>query len=265
MTRYDEIGTTYSVGRRTDPRWMAAIDEALGDAETVVNVGAGTGSYEPADRRVVAVEPSWVMLAQRPVGAAPAVQARAESLPLPDRSFDAALAVLTVHHWDFWDAGVHELQRVAERQVPLVYDSRAVEDFWFVRDYLPGLTAFEQDRSPAFDLLLRALGQPPSRPLPVPRDMSDGVLAAYWARPAGYLDPEVRACMSALVQLPPAVVASAIEALRADLEDGTWSRRNHDLDRLDALDVGYRLLVSTDPSTGHGARNRSSAARGSIR
>lgn len=226
---------------------MDAIDAALGDAETVVNVGAGTGSYEPSGRRVVAVEPSSVMLSQRPSDAAPAVQGRAESLPLPDRSFDAALAVLTVHHWASWEAGLRELRRVAERQVLLVFDPRALDDFWLVRDYLSDLTAFERQRAPAFDRLLGALGRPSVEPLPVPRDMQDGVLAAYWARPAAYLDSEVRGCASALVQMPPAVVESAIENLRADLEDGTWSRRNDDLEHLERLDVGYRLLVNSAP------------------
>ena len=245
MNSYDEIGTTYTVGRRTDPRWMDAIDEALGDAETIVNVGAGTGSYEPSGRRVVAVEPSSVMLSQRPPGAAPVVQARAESLPVGDRSFDVALAVLTVHHWGSWEAGLQEMCRVAERQVLLAFDPRVLEDFWLVRDYLPGLTDFERERAPAFDRLIRVLGRPSIQPLPVPRDMQDGVLAAYWARPAAYLDPSVRACASALVQMPQTVVEPAIDALGADLKDGTWSRRNDDLDRLETLDVGYRLLVNS--------------------
>lgn len=246
MTTYDEIGTTYAVGRRTDPRWMDAIDAALGDAATVVNVGAGTGSYEPAARRVVAVEPSSVMLSQRPPGATTVVRARAEALPFADNSFDAAMAVLTVHHWDSWRTGISEMQRVAERQVLLVFDQQALDLFWLVRDYLPGLVAFERARAPAFDELVEHLGRPRVLPLPVPRDMADGVLAAYWARPTAYLDPEVRACASALVQMPQDVVQSAVDALRADLEDGTWARRNVQLPSLETLDVGYRLLISPE-------------------
>lgn len=136
-TPYDQIGDGYALHRRADPRWASAINSALGDARTVVNVGAGTGSYEPEHLDVTAVEPSQVMIAQRPQASAPAIKATAERLPFPDGAFDAALAVLTVHHWDDWRAGIAELLRVARRQVLLVFDPAVTKQFWLIADYLP--------------------------------------------------------------------------------------------------------------------------------
>jgi SAM-dependent methyltransferase len=239
---YDQIGRTYGSTRRPDPRVEAAIRAALGDAASVVNVGAGTGSYEPP-QTVLAVEPSAAMIAQRPDGAAPAMQAAAERIPLPDGACDAALAVLTIHHWADPARGVAEMRRVARRVVILTWDPDYAEAFWLVRDYLPESTALDRGRMPAIAEVCEWLGAAEVSPVGVPHDCVDGFFAAFWRRPEAYLDPRVRAGMSNLSRLG-APVDRAVAALRADLESGAWHERNRDLLGLDELDLGYRLVVS---------------------
>jgi SAM-dependent methyltransferase len=243
-TTYDRIGHGYAVGRRTDPRWMAAIEDALGDARNVVNVGAGTGSYESPHRQVIAVEPAATMIAQRPPGTAPVVQGVAEHLPFADGALDAATAVLTVHHWRDLESGLAELRRVAGRQVVLTFDPDQLDRLWLVRDYLPQIATVDAQRLPTTDRIVAALGDAEVWGLPVPRDMVDGMLAAFWARPETYLDPQVRASMSIFALMDQAVVDDAMARLRADLDDGTWARRNAELADLEALDAGYQLLVA---------------------
>ncbi|MGZ3148025.1 class I SAM-dependent methyltransferase [Lentzea chajnantorensis] len=242
---YDDIGAGYSLGRRTDPRWEAAVLTALGDARTVVDVGAGTGSYEPAGRTVLALEPSLEMIRQRPHGAAPAVRAVAESLPLHDNAADAALAVLTVHHWTDWRAGLAELRRVAPRQVVLAYEPRRHVEFWFVREYVPEIAALELTRPSAADVA-EELGADSVTPLPVPWDFTDGVFPAHWRRPAAYLDPRVRRACSALAQTDPAAVDRGVRRLREDLASGRWQEDHRDLLALDEWDAGFRLVVAHD-------------------
>lgn len=239
---YDRIGAGYATTRRPDPRLEAALWGALGDARTVANVGAGAGSYEPPST-VVAVDPSATMLAQRPAAAAPAVQAVGEALPLRDHAVDAALAVLTLHHWSDWRAGVAELRRVARRVVVLAWDQRATEDFWLF-DWFPELRAFDADRAVPVDALVDALGGATVTTWEVPHDCRDGFLAAYWRRPEAYLDPAVRAGMSLFRQTDPAVVAGGLERLRADLDDGTWDARHGHLRDRDTLDCGYRIVAT---------------------
>jgi SAM-dependent methyltransferase len=224
---------------------MDALEDALGGAHTVVNVGAGTGSYESQHRQVIAVEPSTTMIAQRPPDAAPIVQGVAELLPFADAAFDAATAVLTIHHWRDFEAGLAEMRRVADRQFVLTFDPQALNWLWLVRDYLPQIATVDAQRLPGIDCVVAALGDVEVRPLPVPRDMVDGMLAAYWARPEAYLDPQVRAGMSILALMDPTIVEAAMARLRSDLNDGTWSRRNVDLFDLDTFDAGYRLLVAS--------------------
>ena len=197
MQRYDRIGSGYREHRRPDPRIAAQVHAALGEAVTIVNVGAGAGSYEPADRRVVAVEPSDVMLAQRTRDAAPAVRAVAEALPFADRSFDAALAILTVHHWSDPRRGLAELRRVAGRIVILTTLAERINQLWVTAEYFPGSArARRPDTQP--DTIAAALGgRTRVVPLLVPRDCTDGFGEAYWARPEAYLDPDIRASMSA--------------------------------------------------------------------
>jgi hypothetical protein len=241
VDRYDVIGRGYRRHRRPDRRIATAIDAALGEARTVLNVGAGAGSYEPADRRVVAAEPSWEMIRQRPLGSAPAVRGVAESLPFRDGVFDAALAILTVHHWSNLDAGLAELRRVSRRQVVLTWDHAEFARFWLVAEYLPEIA--EHERSlPSLATVRRGLGAE-VHPVPVPADCVDGFLGAYWRRPAAYLDAQVRASMSGIALLDQQVVRSAMIRLRSDLDSGRWYQRHAALLDADTLDLGYRLLV----------------------
>ncbi len=245
---YDTIGRGYLAHRRPDPRWAAVIADHLSasvDAEgLVVNVGAGTGSYEPTHCAVLAVEPSGVMVAQRPAGAAPVVRASASALPLRSGSAVAVLAILTVHHWDDPVAGLAELCRIAPQRFVLAIDFDAHADFWLLEEYLPDVGDHTRRCGPAADEIAVAIGATASVPLLVPRDMQDGVLGAYWCRPEAYLDPGVRANCSGLALADPAVVARGIDRLNADLANGAWYERHADFDHSDAVDLGYRLLVA---------------------
>ena len=220
------------------------INEQLGDGRVVVNVGAGTGNYEPVDRAVVAVEPSSVMVGQRPAGAAPAVRASGSALPLPSGCADVAMAILTVHHWDDWAAGLAELCRVAPRRIVLAIDFEAHSRFWFLEDYVPEVGESTRRLEPGSDAVAEAIDADVSIPLFVPRDMEDGVLGAYWCRPEAYLDPAVRANCSGLALADPAIVARGVAALEADLSSGAWHRRHADLAELPEIDLGYRLVVA---------------------
>ncbi|MEV0718915.1 methyltransferase domain-containing protein [Asanoa sp. NPDC050611] len=243
MAIYDHIGTTYSATRRPDHRIAAHVHEALGDARSVVNVGAGTGSYEPPWTRL-AVEPSAVMIRQRPVGAAPVVRARAEALPVADDAVDAAMALLTVHHWENLERGIAELRRIARRVVVFTWDQRVTREFWLLSEYLPEATAFEDRRAVPIDRLAALLGNPRITVVPLPHDCVDGVGAAYWRRPDAYLDPTIRAGMSMLAQHDAETLRPGLDRLAADLASGRWHDRHRDLLDLDQLDVGYRLLVA---------------------
>lgn len=240
---YDTIGSGYARSRRPDPRIASMIADALGDAHRVVNVGAGTGSYEPFERHVVAVEPSQTMIGQRPGGAAPAVRALAEQFPFPDASFDAALAILTVHHWSDRGKGLRELRRVARGKV-VVCTWEPSSSFWLVSDYFPRIAELDRSRFPSLDELADALGDVTVRPVPVPHDCTDGFLGAYWRRPEAYLDPFVRRSMSCFPLLSERVVQEGIGRLREDLRTGAWHARHANLLRLDELDLGYRLVVA---------------------
>lgn len=241
MARYDIIGRAYARHRRPDPRIARAVAAALGGAESVVNVGAGAGSYEPADRVVVAVEPSSVMIAQRAAGAAPVVRGSAESLPFSDGAFDAALAILTVHHWADWRAGLAEMRRVARERVVILTWDPAHAGFWLVRDYFPEILEIDGRMFPPLAELEAALGRVEVSAVPVPHDCADGFLGAYWRRPAAYLDEGVRAAISTFARVGD--VSARVERLRADLESGRWAARNAELLGLEELDLGYRLVV----------------------
>lgn len=242
---YERIGTGYGPVRRAEPRIAAALADALGDARRVLNVGAGAGSYEPADRRVVAVEPAAVMLAQRPAGAAPAVRAIAECLPCRDGAVDAVLAVLTVHHWGDQGAGLRECLRVArDRVVLLTWDPAFRDALWLVRDYLPAIRTLDAGRFATLGELAAILGAVDVRPLPIPHDCADGFMGAYWRRPAAYLDPSVRAGISTLRQIAPADAARGLDALAVDLASGAWHARYADLCARDSLDLGYRIVIA---------------------
>ena len=246
---YDRIGRGYSGFRQTDPRIAAAIETALGEARTVLNVGAGAGSYEPPSREVVAVEPSAEMIAQRPPGAARAVQASAESLPFDDGSFDAAMAVFSDHHWRDRTAGLREMQQVArDRVVILNADPGLAGSFWLTRDYLP---AFADLIPPPYrragywlEELGDLLGPVEAIAVPVPHDCRDGFYQSYWRRPRAYLEPRVRETISVFHRVAETDVAAAMGELRRDLDDGSWEERYAELLDAPELDIGLRLVIA---------------------
>ncbi len=240
---YDVLGRSYAHTRATDPRIAAAIWGALGDARTIVNVGAGTGNYEPPDREVTAVEPSAVMIAQRPPGAAPAIQAGAEELPFEDDSFDAAMAVLTLHHWSDWRAGIEEMRRVARRIVVFSWDPSFAARLWISAEYFPQL-AVDIGDIPSLADQVGAVRATRVAAVPIPADCRDGFYGAHWHRPEAYLDPVVRAGISVLAKRDPGELDAGLAQLADDLRTGAWAERHADLLALDELDLGYRLLVS---------------------
>lgn len=241
---YEQIGAAYVAARRTDPRIAQAILAAIGDARSVINVGAGTGSYEPTDRELVAVEPSVEMIRCRPVGAAPVVRATAEALPFRNRSFDAALAVLTLHHWADWRAGVSELRRVARRAIVLTSDTDVFARYWLNNEYFPEIVELDRGRFPTIGQLAEALQGTRVQAVRVPRDCTDGFAGAHWARPETYLDASARLAMSVFAALPDQVVSKGIARLRADLENGAWDQRHGALRRAEDCDVGLRLVIA---------------------
>lgn len=241
---YQSIGNSYSAARRPDPRIQRLIVAALGDAQSVVNVGAGTGNYEPVDRRVVAVEPSLAMICQRRPGAAPAVRAVAEALPFGDQTFEAALAILTLHHWADLSGGLLELRRVASRQVILLFEPWVSWQFWMVEYFPECLSLPSEKRAPNIEDLRARLDVQTVVPVPVPADCIDGFAGAYWRRPESYLDPSVRAGISSLAQLSPEVAERCVRRLWQDLESGEWDARYGYLRELTELDLGYRLLIA---------------------
>jgi SAM-dependent methyltransferase len=247
VTRYDTIGAGYSATRREDPGLRRLIHDALGDARSVVDVGAGAGSYEPRDRYVLAVEPSDVMAAQRPADLPPAIRAGAEALPLRDDAVDAAMAIVTLHHWDEGrEAGVRELRRVARGPVViLTFDPRVSGEMWLMADYLPEVAALDHRIFPTPERLAAWLGGTVDvRPVPIRRDVEDWMLGSFWAHPERVLDPVARAATSGFARMDEAVVGRAVAALEQDLRSGAWDSRHGRLRALEALDVGLRLLVA---------------------
>jgi SAM-dependent methyltransferase len=242
---YDAIGASYTATRRTEPRIAARIWAALGDARTVLNVGAGTGSYEPPDRDVTAVEPSALMRTQRPANRTPCVAAVAENLPFEDQSFDAAMAISTLHHWQDPIAGLREMRRVAGRVVVFTFDSSDpgwVRRFWLTRDYLPEFADFFVGR-PSLSEVASAIGAR-IEPVLIPWDCADGFFEAYWRRPEAYLDDRVRRGVSVWTRVGPDAEQRAVRSLRDDLASGRWAERNRDLVALDAAELGLRLLIT---------------------
>jgi SAM-dependent methyltransferase len=240
---YDRIGLDYGRVRRADRRLEAAIWAALGDAKSVLNIGAGAGSYEPSDRHVIAVEPSPVMIAQRPATAAPAIQGVAESIPLADKSVDATMGVFTMQHWDDVDRGLAEVLRVTrERIVFLTLDLDVTAEMWLCRDYLPQIVEHDRTTFPSIAHLEAVLPDLQVDAVPVPADCTDGFCVALWSRPEAHLDPGVRRASSIWHLLPPSTVDSGLARLREDLESGEWDRRYGQLRAQPALDIGLRLV-----------------------
>jgi hypothetical protein len=242
---YDRIGVGYAEHRRDDPRIAARIEAALGEARTIVNVGAGAGSYEPRDRAVTAVEPSAEMISQRPAGSAPVVQASAESLPFGDDSFDAAMGVLTAHHWADLSAGLNEMQRVARLRIAMVaFDPEALEELWITADYFPAMLELKRPSGAGSRELAALLPSTTTSPLPVPRDCADHFFAALWARPELLFDDEIVRPMWVWQGISEEARQAGRKRLAADLESGAWERRYGHLRRAQELDVGLRLVVS---------------------
>lgn len=239
---YDHLGIDYANLRKSDPRIAACIAAALGDARKVINVGAGTGSYEPANLDVTALEPSQEMISQRAQDAAPAVQGCAEAIPFEDNSFDAAMAVLTVHHWSDQAKGLRELRRVARGQVVILTYDRDFRGIWLT-DYFPALLTLDDKRMPPLDFYAQWLGDVRVEPVPIPHDCTDGFLYAFWRRPAAYLDPRIRKGMSPFHLIGD--LSEGLDRLENDLADGEWDRRYGHLLDYDAYDVGYRLVTKS--------------------
>ncbi|HEV3071820.1 MAG TPA: methyltransferase domain-containing protein [Solirubrobacteraceae bacterium] len=243
---YDRIAPGYSGERRADPRIGARIHAALGDARTVVNVGAGVGSYEPEGRHVLAVEPSAGMRAQRPTHLAPAIAASAEALPLDDASVDAAMAIITIHHWTDTAAGLRELRRVTKGPVVvLTFDIDVIAQFWMVTDYAPEILEDDRKRFPTVAAVSELLGGTRVESIPIPSDCTDGFLAAHYARPESYLDPALRSAQSVWPRLPAGVEERTVAALGDDLGAGAWDERHGHLRSQPEYDGGLRLVIST--------------------
>jgi len=233
--------------RQPDPRIASAIGAALGDARSVLNVGAGTGSYEPKGRAVTAVEPSAGMIAARPSTAAPVVRATAESLPFPDRSFDAAMAILTVHHWQDRGAGLREMARVARRRIVLTWDPDYAEAFWLSADYLPAFAEHNRKIFSPISAVAAALGNARVETVPIAADCTDGFLCAYWRRPEAFLDPAIREGISTFHEVPWGSLQAGLKRLEDDLASGAFWARHAELRSLPSVDLGYRLVVSEEP------------------
>jgi len=243
MAAYDRIGVGYAAVRRPDARIAARLLAALEGCGSLVNVGAGAGSYEPAGRTRLAVDPSRAMIAQRPRGAAPCALGVAEALPLADGAVDAAMATLTMHHWNDWRRGLSEMRRVSRRRVVLLTWDPAFADALWLGDYLPELASAASSNFGNPAELGAALPGASVETIPIPHDCSDGFLGAYWRQPSAYLDARIRAGISVFAYLPEAYLAGALQRLAEDLASGAWEARYGALRDLDALDLGYRLIV----------------------
>lgn len=236
---YDRIGLNYTNLRRPDERIARQIEHALGAANTVLNVGAGAGSYEPVGRKLTAVEPSGEMIEQRKSTGATIVQCSAESLPFDDNSFDASMAVLTIHHWSDQTRGVAEMRRVTKGPIVFLTYDAAFGGFWLA-DYFPALVTLDEEQMPAMTQYSEWLGDVDIEPVPIPHDCTDGFLAAYWRRPSAYLDENVRSAMSSFWALGD--VSEGLAKLESDLGNGKWEHRYGHLLERNELDCGYRLV-----------------------
>jgi SAM-dependent methyltransferase len=245
MAVYDEIGRTYARTRQADRRIAAQIAGALGDAGSVLNVGAGSGNYEPTDRRVIALEPSMTMIRQRPVGTAPVVQGVAGDLPFLDGSFDAAMGTLTLHHWPDLGAGLAEVRRVSRRQVFMIFEDLMRDGYWLIDDYFPSVWELDSERqAPTVAMVAEHLDVQRVEVVMIPGDCADGFGCAYWNRPEAHLDPFVLAGMSWSSQLSPELLAEGVKHLRDDLETGRWDERYGHLRSMTEADYGYKLVIA---------------------
>lgn len=241
---YGRIGPGYAKIRQPDPRIAAQFHEPFGLARTVLNVGAGAGSYEPTDRQVTAVEPSESMRAQRPAHLSRAIDATADHLPFDDDSFDAAMASVTIHQWPDLEAGLGEMRRVTTGPVVILTFDPVPPQHWWIMDYVPELLEIEGTRMPAIDRVAAAIGPVSEvREILVPNDCTDGFGQAFYGRPERMLDPEVRRAMSAWSFVADETVDRFVDSLSADLESGAWDAKYGAFRELEVFDVGLRLVV----------------------
>lgn len=238
---YDSIGLNYSDLRKPDFRIEKLILNSLGIAETVLNVGAGTGSYEPNDRSVTAIEPSIEMIQQRNPSEATIIQGSAENLPFDDNSFDASMAVLTVHHWTDKEKGLREMHRVTRGPIVILTFDPLHQNYWLA-DYFPELVKLDESQMPLMTDYEKWIGPVKTIPVLIPHDCADGFQCAYWRRPAAYLDPRVRAAMSSFQAIDN--VTAGLEKLEDDLNTGAWENKYSELLDLDEYDFGYRLITT---------------------
>lgn len=247
---YDQFGNQYSTFRRTDPIIAKLIHAELGDSKTVLNVGAGTGSYEPEDRNVIAVEPSAIMRSQRPAHLVPPIACSAEALPFDNNSFDAAMSFLSLHHWSDPEKGLREIRRVTKGPVLIVtFDPDDIPKFWLY-DYLPEIIELDKQRFPSINFITHSLGGKCTiKPIPVPHDCIDGIQEAFYARPEAFLNPEIRKSQSAWHLLPAGVEERAIKALEQDLNSGDWDRRYGEYRSMLQFTCALRLIISHRPNS----------------
>ncbi len=223
---YDTHDQGYAQQRRTDPRIAALIHKALGSSRTILNIGAGAGSYEPQDRYVLALEPSAAMRAQRPPHLSPAIHGIAENLPFDDQSIDASMAMITIHQWQSAEKGLAEMRRVTRGPIlVLTFDGDALDRFWLA-DYAPELITAERRRYPAIDFIQTHLGgKTQVQTIPIPIDCIDGFTEAYYARPEKFIDPTVRKSQSAWGFVDPQAQSRFVQTLAHDLNSGAWDKR----------------------------------------
>jgi ubiquinone/menaquinone biosynthesis C-methylase UbiE len=239
--RYDKIGVGYSDQRQPDQRIFRYLHEALGNAESILNVGAGTGSYEPTHVPTAAVEPSYKMIQQRR-NRINVVQGVAEALPFRDASFDSSLAVLTIHHWSDLDQGLQECARSSKRAVTILTWDPDSPGFWLTQDYFPELLEVDRSIFPRMEELRSCLGSLTVTTVPIPADCVDGFLGAYWRRPEAYLQEQVRSGMSSFTRIQS--FHDRLEQLRSDLESGAWHRAHGNLLAQEHIDLGYKLVTA---------------------
>lgn len=239
--RYDNVGVGYSTQRQPDQRIFEFIQAVLGSAESILNVGAGTGSYEPIHVPTVAVKPSYEMIQPR-LNKNNVVQGSAEALPFKDAAFDATLAVLTVHHWTNLNQGLQECARSSRRTVTIVTWDPDLPGFWLTQDYFPEILEFDRSIFPSMEELRKHLGPITVQDIPIPANCVDEFLGAYWQRPAAYLQEQVRSGMSSFSRIPTSV--ERLEMLKRDLESGAWYQAHGQLLTQESLNLGYRLVTA---------------------
>lgn len=239
--RYDKIGVGYSNQRKPDPRIARHIKEALGAASSVLNVGAGSGSYEPNHVPTIAVEPSFQMIQQRR-NQNNVVQASAEALPFKDAVVDCVLAVLTVHHWSDLTQGLSECARTSKREVAILTWDPETPGFWLTQEYFPEILELDRSIFPSMDELQQHFGSIRVAPVEIPANCVDGFLGAYWRRPEAYLNDEVRSGMSSFSRI--ANLPDRLEQLRKDLDSKAWHRAHGRLQTKENCDLGYRLVTA---------------------